>query len=601
MVWIYMKNLLIIFLLFPSLLFCQVSPAKIVRIADASTAFGSGLSYGTLLVVVSSNKHYKIINLSGIAGTAKFSDLVMGTDCIEVGTVTSVSTVAANNGVTATWSMASTTPALTIGLSDITPTSVNGLTLTALATGFTVTGGITSKTLTVPLDATVSGTNTGDQTNITGSAANFTGSLLGDVSGTQTATSVDKIKGVDLGTTTASDKNILIANGSTWETKAMSGDVTIGNTGVTAIGANKITLGMNTALAANSVIGNLTGSAATPTAVPMVTNSTASSIALRDASANISTNNFIQGYTTTPTVAGTTALTVGDKYQQYFTGATTQTVILPDVTTLVLGQQFSITNLSSGIVTINSFGNNLVQSLAGSSNCVVTCVLITGTSAASWSVSYVTIASVGGILPLTNGGSNANLTAANGGVVWSDATKMQITPAGTQGQVLQSNVAAAPTWVTYNLSATLAAAAATSGTGETLLHKLLIPANQVTTAGSTFRVQMYGVSSSTGTLIFRVRVGANGTTGDNQAWISTTTAAQAANTWSGVEVLVTLRSATTVQAGGCATATAVVVRQLAGAAATAAIVSSADWYIDIDVTCSVGTFTAHTATIELIK
>lgn len=40
------------------------------------------------------------------------------------GTVTSVSTAAANNGVTATWNHASPTPALTIGLGAITPTSV---------------------------------------------------------------------------------------------------------------------------------------------------------------------------------------------------------------------------------------------------------------------------------------------------------------------------------------------------------------------------------------------------------------------------------------------------------------------------------------------
>lgn len=40
----------------------------------------------------------------------------------------------------------------------------NGLTLTAAATGFTIAGGATSKTLTVSLDASVSGTNTGDQT-----------------------------------------------------------------------------------------------------------------------------------------------------------------------------------------------------------------------------------------------------------------------------------------------------------------------------------------------------------------------------------------------------------------------------------------------------
>jgi hypothetical protein len=43
-------------------------------------------------------------------------------------------------------------------------TLFNGLTLTSAATGFTIAGGTTSKTLTVALDASVSGTNTGDGT-----------------------------------------------------------------------------------------------------------------------------------------------------------------------------------------------------------------------------------------------------------------------------------------------------------------------------------------------------------------------------------------------------------------------------------------------------
>ena len=44
-----------------------------------------------------------------------------------------------------------------------TATTVNDLTLSSATVGFTIAGGTTSKTLTVPLDASVSGTNTGDQ------------------------------------------------------------------------------------------------------------------------------------------------------------------------------------------------------------------------------------------------------------------------------------------------------------------------------------------------------------------------------------------------------------------------------------------------------
>ena len=45
----------------------------------------------------------------------------------------------------------------------ITGATINALTLTANAIGFSISGGTTSKTLTVTDDSSVSGTNTGDQ------------------------------------------------------------------------------------------------------------------------------------------------------------------------------------------------------------------------------------------------------------------------------------------------------------------------------------------------------------------------------------------------------------------------------------------------------
>lgn len=53
---------------------------------------------------------------------------------------------------------------------------------------------------------------------------------------------------------------------------------------------------------------------------------------------------------------------------------------------------------------------------------------------------------VSGILPLANGGSNKNMTAVNGGIVWTDADSQEVTAAGTSNQVLISNGAAAPSW-----------------------------------------------------------------------------------------------------------------------------------------------------------
>jgi hypothetical protein len=56
------------------------------------------------------------------------------------------------------------------------------------------------------------------------------------------------------------------------------------------------------------------------------------------------------------------------------------------------------------------------------------------------------------VLPIANGGTAKALTLADGGVVWSDANSFEITAAGTNGQILRSNGAAAPSWFTSSLT-----------------------------------------------------------------------------------------------------------------------------------------------------
>ncbi|RVU26897.1 hypothetical protein EOJ36_02565 [Sandaracinomonas limnophila] len=104
------------------------------------------------------------------------TDKVLGRVSSGAGIIEEIATTGSGNVVRAT-SPTLVTPTLGVA----SATSINGLTPTALTTGFTIAGGsTTSKTLTVSGDATVSGTtsgtNTGDQT-IT---------LTGDVTGTGT-------------------------------------------------------------------------------------------------------------------------------------------------------------------------------------------------------------------------------------------------------------------------------------------------------------------------------------------------------------------------------------------------------------------------------
>lgn len=114
----------------------------------------------------------------------------------------------------------------------------------------------------------------------------------------------------------------------------------------------------------------------------------ASTLAARDANANLTVNSLVESYTTTATAAGTTTLTIASTYLQYFSGATTQTVKLPVANTLVTGQQFMVVNLSTGAVTVQSSGANTIKVVAAGTSAVFTCILASGTGTASWDTLY---------------------------------------------------------------------------------------------------------------------------------------------------------------------------------------------------------------------
>jgi len=99
-------------------------------------------------------------------------------------------------------------------------------------------------------------------------------------------------------------------------------------------------------------------------------------------------DNIKLGYTTTATAAGTTTLTSASNNQQFFTGSTTQTVVLPVTSTLALGLGYLIVNNSTGVLTVQSSGLNTITLVPAGASVTCTCILITGTTAASWSFSF---------------------------------------------------------------------------------------------------------------------------------------------------------------------------------------------------------------------
>lgn len=118
-------------------------------------------------------------------------------------------------------------------------------------------------------------------------------------------------------------------------------------------------------------------------------------------------------YTTTTTSAATTTLTVSSNYQQYFTGTTLgQVVQMPVTSTLTLGYSWLIVNNSSVYITVNSSGSNEIVVLAAGTAAIVTCILTSGTTAASWSFQYA--ASIGGVYyPFRNNTGNITLNASS--------------------------------------------------------------------------------------------------------------------------------------------------------------------------------------------
>ena len=99
-------------------------------------------------------------------------------------------------------------------------------------------------------------------------------------------------------------------------------------------------------------------------------------------------DNIKLGYTTTATAAGTTTLTSASNNQQFFTGSTTQTVVLPVTSTLALGLSYLIVNNSTGVLTVQSSGANTITLIPAGAAVRCTCILITGTTAASWSFAF---------------------------------------------------------------------------------------------------------------------------------------------------------------------------------------------------------------------
>ena len=250
---------------------------------------------------------------------------------------------------------------------------------------------------------------------------------------------VTRINGVALGSTTATAGNILIGSGTQWVTQAMTGAVSLTSGGVTALTASAFanptgSVGLSAVNGSATTAMRSDGAPALSQAIsPTWTGQHQWTVARSVASAAGANLDDVVSQAATTTITGTTTITKFNKvsvYQPTFTDGSTVTI--SDAASLYVDNA----PLAAGSVTLTrtwairvGAGN---VSFPGSGN-----VLGTITSGV-WN---------GTAPPLANGGTNNSLTASNGGVVYSDASKLNILAGtATANQCLLSGSNAAPSW-----------------------------------------------------------------------------------------------------------------------------------------------------------
>jgi hypothetical protein len=138
---------------------------------------------------------------------------------------------------------------------------------------------------------------------------------------------------------------------------------------------------------------------------------------------SLAANNVATVSSTIVSAAGTTTLTVNSTGIQKVTGTTTQTIQLPNATTLSNGWRFEVDNNSTGVVTIKDAGSNTLFTMSAGAYVIITATDVTTSNGVwdyHWHLPSSTVAGTAGIavtgtLSATSTVTGSNLSGSNTG------------------------------------------------------------------------------------------------------------------------------------------------------------------------------------------
>jgi hypothetical protein len=305
------------------------------------------------------------------------------------------------------------------------------------------------------------------------------------------------------------------------------------------------------------------------------TTPTANTAAEWDSNLNLSANAVLEGFTSTATSSTTLTLTIASHPVQAFTTGTANQIVTLPTTSVPVGTQFLLVNLSTFTVTVNASGGTTAVTLAAGTSAVVTANSATPTTPSGWDVQYGGIAvTTGKVLNVSN---TMTLSATDG------------------ASVNLSNFPVANLGGGTTIAATQAI---TTATTQTVIASMAIPASTLL-AGDTFKLKVFATQSTSSTVTYQIRIGTHNTSADTSVCSvvqAVGTGATGAAHFDGLLTVRTTGASGTCIASGIAYGSTTPV--ISTATATVAISTTVQNYVSVSVANSAGTHTIQTAFVS---